>query len=866
MNISKYITYRYSLAIFFITILFLFNVFITLNYIKENNTLIKNKEIIENQKTSISKIFIDFSLYLNNYIDNDEIKEKYSISYSYYKDTVKKYKTIDESLSTELDNFYFYLNEIIYKKDKNTSKKLHITINSLIEKFELIIKRLEEIKNSNTEKYIKLLLFSILIIIITTIFEVIFIFKPMEKKITSFALELKEKNSELEIKSSELEFSLERLKDLQNNLQEDNAKINAILEASDASIWLIDNNFNLIYFNNVFFNNFLKYFGRKPNIGENVLNLSSSINWTDYYNKALKGKKINIENKIFFKEEYYYTEVIFTPIRLNDEIIGVATYSKDITEKKTFEEKLIKSKERAEELSKAKSTFLAIMSHEIRTPLNGIIGMTELLLNSNLNKEQRDFVETIKISGDTLLNIINDILDFSKFESGNIDLHKEEFNIHEIIEEVFDTLSFRANQKNIDLIYHIEENVPRIINNDRQRLKQVLFNLVGNSVKFTNKGEIFVSVSLLNKNEKNANILFKIKDTGIGIKEDIIPKLFNPFVQADSSTTRRYGGTGLGLSICKKIVESMDGSINVNSEFGKGSEFTFTINTEYSSKIIENNFYNLTENIKNRKIVIVDDNSTNLKVLSNQIKNLNLNCKTFESSLEALEFVKQNDDVSIVISDMQMPDLDGISLSSKIRNTIKGRDIIIGLLTSLIDINYNSYVQEGIINDYLYKPIKQLQLLDLLYKHLKIDNVIESQRKISVTLENNLADKFPAKILLAEDNLVNQKLANKIFEKLGYKIDIANNGLEAINKLKEKEYDIIFMDIQMPEMDGIEATKYIVSRYNSNSRPKIVAMTANAIKEDRDKAFEVGMDDYITKPISITKLQEVIKKYSKLRI
>ena len=527
--------------------------------------------------------------------------------------------------------------------------------------------------------------------------------------------------------------------------------------------------------------------------------------------------------------------------------------------RKKSQEELREAMVLAKSADHAKSEFLASMSHEIRTPMNGVIGMTSLLLLSELTPVQREYVNIIENSGEGLMNIINEILDFSKIESGRMELEETSFDLRLCIEDVLDLMAPKSLEKRIDIIYFIDPKIHQHIYGDGFRLRQIIVNLVSNAIKFTEKGDILITISLASQDELNVVLEFSVKDTGIGIPAEKIDSLFSPFTQVDASTTRKYGGTGLGLAITSSLVKLMMGKIWVNSEYGKGSDFRFTIKTRYSTPNEDiNPLYKTLQNLTGKSVLIVDDNATNRKVLTWQCEYWGLKTLAVENGIEALSIIDQQK-FDIAILDMQMPDMDGVMLASKIRVKFTKEQLPLIMLTS-IGFSRESDELAKLFSFFVNKPIKHSQLAEIL---LKVIAPLKKTEMVSTTPNEDFAKvstKFPFRILVAEDNLINQKLIRNIFELLGYKIDIAANGIEVLEALKRKIYDIIFMDIQMPEMNGYETTRIIISHRNLN-RPIIIAMTANAMQGDREKCFEVGMDDYVTKPMRVDSLIKVLQNW-----
>jgi PAS domain S-box-containing protein len=561
-------------------------------------------------------------------------------------------------------------------------------------------------------------------------------------------------------------------------------------------------------------------------------------------------------------------EISLSPLQTDDGIL-VSSSIRDISERKRVEAELIKARAAAEAANQAKSDFLANMSHEIRTPMNGIMGMTELALGTDLTTEQREFLTTIESSAESLLSLINDILDFSKIEAKKLELDPINFELRERIGETLSTLAVRAHDKGLELAFDVDPQVPEHVIGDVHRIRQVLVNLIGNAIKFTEQGEIVLRIELARHTEHAVTLRFAVKDTGIGLPPDKVETIFRPFEQADASTTRKYGGTGLGLSICLRLVELMGGELSVKSELGRGTTFSFTADLKMGQRAVEQPPAMPAKQLRGMRVLVVDDNETNRRILARMLENWGMQPVVVESAssgLQALQESLAGEPIALVLSDVNMPEMDGFMLAQEMKNSATLTRTPIILLTSANRSGDGARCRELGIAAHLIKPARQSFLFDAIATTIgasENDDKAESSEALGDA--NDFAFQT-LRLLLAEDNPTNQKFAVRSLSKAGHTVMVANNGREAVDAWAGEDFDAVLMDIQMPVMDGYLATAEIRQREASSGyHTPIIAMTAHAMKGDKEKCLDAGMDGYVTKPIKtklmLAEISRVLKEF-----
>jgi two-component system sensor histidine kinase/response regulator len=659
-----------------------------------------------------------------------------------------------------------------------------------------------------------------------------------------------------------------REKQIMDQLVESEEKYRSILETIEDGYCEIDLEGNLTFFNK----SFCRILGYSEDelMGRNLWEFSDE----EEANKAYEGFNKVFTTGVHAKgfewgmnrkdgSKIYVASSISLIKDPEGEIVGFQGITRDITEHKLRGEALKRAKEEAESANIAKSEFLANMSHEIRTPMNGIIGMTELALGSTLTREQREYLQMVKMSADSLLALLNSVLDLAKIESRKIELDEIDFDLRTTVENAVQTVAVKAGEIGLELICRIRPDVPTALVGDPSRLRQILLNLLGNAIKFTHKGDVSLDVRIEDEDDSSVLLHFIVSDTGIGIPPDKLDAVFESFQQADGSITREYEGTGLGLTISKELVELMGGGIWVESVLGKGSTFHFTARFGLSDMEITDSLSLKDQDIAGMRVLIVDDNATNRLVFHEMTSLWGLEPTEVEGGEHAVAELERAHDAGrpykLILLDLQMPELDGFEVAKRIRENPVGSDLEILMLTSLGMKGDAERCKEVGIGVYLVKPVKQAELLD----------------GIMLTLGRPRKDKGPIitrhtiqdirrrlKILLAEDNIVNQKLALKMLEKRGHHVTIVSNGLEALDALDVERFDLVLMDVQMPHMDGLEATKHVRDSEKEDEHIPIIAMTAHAMKGDREMCLSAGMDDYVSKPIMADELFSVIERVS----
>ena len=659
--------------------------------------------------------------------------------------------------------------------------------------------------------------------------------------------------------------------DLEKRVAERTSYLNALIQNSPLGILVVDSEQKVQLCNSAFEK--LLDRTREGIIGESVASVFADAQ------SLLEGHRVAVDETPILrfarlqKKDHSLVDIELHSVGLlvNGELRGSLGIYQDISVRKRAEEEMKRAKESAEEASRAKSEFLANMSHEIRTPLNGVMGMTDLVLDSELTMEQREYLDTVKMSADSLLRVINDILDFSKIEAGKVDLDMADFDIRDNLEGLLKTLALRADEKGLELLCEIAPEVPSVVNGDSSRLNQIVLNLVGNAIKFTREGEVALKVQRVKEEGQDCILQFTIADTGIGVPLNKQTSIFDPFSQADTSTTRKYGGTGLGLTISARLVAMMGGEIWMESEVGKGTQFHFTTRVGRRGEVMAVGTAAPAEVLRGARVLVVDDNRTNRRILEGMLRRWEMNMTAVEGGEEALkelsEAQRAGNPYALILTDVHMPKMDGFELVEQIRQRPELSAPTILMLTSAGHRGDAERCRELGVSAYLLKPIRQSELREAIARVL---GARQQAGAIPLVTRYSLQDardpEAVLRILVAEDNPVNQRLVVRMLEKRGHRVVVAGNGLEALRALAKDTFDLIFMDVQMPEMDGIEATGGIRNQEMGTSRHQIViALTAHAMKGDRERCLAGGMDDYLTKPMRPQELDAILEKYLALR-
>jgi PAS domain S-box-containing protein len=656
------------------------------------------------------------------------------------------------------------------------------------------------------------------------------------------------------------------MKQKERELIESEERFRSIFEYASEGVIILDTTGNILSWNPSAENIF--GYSEAEIVGKNIVSFMPPDRLQDYQNRFTHQMGTDFQDQIgkTFEAEGKRKDGTIIPIELSLSIWQVedenfiSVIIRDVTERKAVEEELTTAKTIAEEAARVKAQFLAHMSHEIRTPLNAVIGMTGLLFDTPLSADQQDFVETIRLSGDSLLEVINGILDYSKIEAGRLDLENNPFNLRSCIESALDLVSPSAAQRAINLAYVYENSTPGKIVGDQTRLRQILVNLLANAIKFTEEGEVVVAVCANKRSENQYEIHFSVRDTGIGISPEDLELLFQSFSQVDSSSKRKYGGTGLGLAISKNLVEAMGGEIHVESEKGEGSIFSFWIVAETLPDTSPLFPVGDQPELLKKRILIFDGNLTNLRIVAQHAQSWGMEPSAFQDGENVLKNLNTGERYDIGILNCNVTEVNGKNLFEEIKKLHKPYDLPILCLRSLggtFDIDVEI---ENLITGFVTKPIKPAILFDVLMKALKYKPTPVQEIVKPVSIDKQMGQQHPLKILLAEDNPVNQKVAVKILEQMGYRPDIASNGFDVVHALERQYYDLILLDIQMPEMDGEQAAVIIRNNYLHGRQPRIVALTAHALEGDREKYLAAGMDDFISKPVHIEELKKVLEE------